>query len=484
MDPLSTGAEILTLALHLWVVVSILAAERQRPTATMAWILAVILLPFVGLALYWWLGIRRTRRLRRRILLDKAAVARLVERYDVHERVAQVAGFALDERTRSFLRLARRLTTLPPSHGNAVRLLAGARATYDAMMEAIAAARRSVHVLFYTIRPDGTGVALRERLVEKARAGLEVRVLYDDVGSLTLPGTFWDPLIAAGGEAAVFNSVRRWWARWRHRDRLDFRNHRKLVVVDGWVAFTGGINVGREYLGLDPEMGHWRDTHVRIEGPAALCLQEVFAGDWLSAVERDLEGEQWFPQAPEEAPGASLVQVIDSGPESLWPPLTHAYNLAFAQARERAWLTTPYFVPSSSFEEALIGAALRGVDVRLLLPDKTDRRLVSLASRSYYQGLIEAGVRIFEYQRGFIHAKTLVVDSWAGTVGSANMDMRSFQLNFELNAFVFDREFCDELAGDFLRDLESAREVLLADVTARGPKRLLHQTARLLSPLL
>jgi cardiolipin synthase len=478
-------ALLLTFAFHFWVVVSILYAERRRPTATLAWILIVVFLPFLGVGLYWWLGVRRTRRVRRRILLGKQRIAAAVDRFDVHERVEQVAGFEIEARTASLLRLARRLTALPPSHGNAVRLLIDARATYEAMLQAIDGARASVHVQFYTIQPDPVGVALRESLVDKARQGVEVRVLYDDVGSFALGPGFWEALTAAGGEAAAFNPVRRWWARWRHRDRLDFRNHRKLLVVDGWIAFTGGVNVGREYLGLDPEVGPWRDTHVRVEGPAALCLQEVFAGDWLTATGRSLDDRRWFPEPLAQAPpGASLVQVIDSGPETLWPPLLHIHNLALALAGVRVWLTTPYFVPGASFEEALVNAALRGVDVCLLLPEKTDWRLVGWAARSYYRPLVEAGVRVFEYQRGFVHAKTLVVDSWLATVGSANMDMRSFQLNFELTAFVLDPVFCDELADQFRRDLEGAREVTLHEVTRRDPRRLLYQTARLLSPLL
>jgi cardiolipin synthase len=354
-------------------------------------------------------------------------------------------------------------------------------------------------VQFYIIQRDETGTSLRDRLVEAAGRGLEVRVLYDAVGSSNLDDDFWKPLTDAGGRAVAFNPVSFFTSRLRRRDRIDFRNHRKLVVIDGRVGFTGGINIGREYLGLDPEIGHWRDTHLRIEGPAVLSLQEVFALDWRMGCEEKASVASWFVTPSVTSDGA-LVQIVDSGPDSDWAPVEQIYFQAISSAEERVWLTTPYFVPSPSIEAAIVAAAMRGVDVRLLVPIRPDSLLVGLASRSYFAHLLRAGVRIFLYEgfrrrrlgrgragarKGFLHAKTMVVDSWMGTIGSANMDMRSFRLNFELNAFVYDRTLCDEMAAQFELDLEQASEFTRESVARTPyPRKLAQQTARLMSPLL
>jgi cardiolipin synthase A/B len=282
---------------------------------------------------------------------------------------------------------------------------------------------------------------------------------------------------------ACFAPLMRLLPRLRHRDRADFRNHRKIVVVDGRIGFTGGINMGKEYLGLDPAIGRWRDTHVRIEGPAVLSLQQAFLQDWLMTTEETLDDPRYFRPGPPV--GNCLVQVIDSGPDRTWPSMELYHAQALTLARERVWITNPYFIPSQTIESALTLAALRGIDVRLLLPKKSDSRLVTLASRSYYASLLLAGVRIFEYERGFVHAKTMVVDEWVATIGSANMDMRSFNLNFELNAFVFDAELCQAVASQFEVDLEAATEVTVETERRAGiGRRLVRAIARLLSPML
>lgn len=485
MEQILSGIAVaVVLLLHLGLILVIVSAERRQPSATLAWLLTVIFLPGIGVVLYLLIGETHSRRQVRRARTDTARIQALISTHGLDERIAQAAGGGIDPRTEGLLRLGRRVSGAPATEGNRVEPLFNAAATYRSMIEAVERARHHIHVLFYIIQPDATGAALRDRLVQRARSGIEVRVLYDAVGSLATKDRFWDPLRAAGGEVAVFNPVFRPLSRLRRRDRIDFRNHRKIFVVDGRIGFTGGVNVGREYLGLDPEMGHWRDTHMRIEGPAVLSLQEVFARDWLSATDgaTTLDESGWFPE-PAAPPGDCLVQIIDSGPDSEWAPVAQSYTQALAGARQRAWLTTPYFIPSPSIEEALVTAALRGADVRLLLPERADSLVVSLASRSYYRPLLEAGVRIFHYRRGFVHAKTMVVDSWVGTIGSANLDMRSFRLNFELNAFVFARSFTDALADQYLIDLRGAREITL-QTAVDFPRRLMYQSARLLSPLL
>lgn len=491
------------IALHSAVVVSILMGQRRQPSATLAWLLTVTLIPFAGALLYVLIGRTRTARFVRRTLRAAELLRAVFEERGSRSWQPDSDAPDLDDRTSDMLALGEglgeKLGAVRASRGNRVEMLVNGAIFYRSLYEAVSEAERQIHVQFYIIQPDETGASLRDRLTEAAGRGIEVRVLYDAVGSSSLDGAFWKPLVDAGGTVFAFNPVSVFTSTFRRRDRIDFRNHRKLVVVDGRVGFTGGINIGREYLGLDPEIGHWRDTHLRLEGPAVLSLQEVFALDWQVASEEKPEAAGWFIKPSVRAEGA-LVQIVDSGPDSEWAPVEQIYFQAISSARERVWLTTPYFVPSPAIEAALITASMRGLDVRLLVPMKADSLVIGLASRSYFGHLLRSGARIFLYEgfrrrrfgrghsserKGFLHAKTMVVDSWMGTIGSANMDMRSFRLNFELNAFVYERALCDEMARQFELDLAQASEYTFESAEKTPyPSRLAQQSARLLSPLL
>ena len=486
-------------ALHVAVVVSSMMGQRRPPTPTQGGVLTVTLLPFVGALLYVLIGRTRTLRIVRRTRRAAELLRAVYEARGAQSWQPRHDAPDFEKRTSDMLTLGEHLGSVRASRGNRVEMLVNGSVFYRSLYEALGEAERQIQVQFYIIQPDQTGVSLRDRLADAARRGLDVRVLYDSAGSSSLDEAFWKPLTDAGGRVTPFNPVSVIASKLRHRDRIDFRNHRKLVVVDGRVGFTGGINIGREYLGLDPEIGHWRDTHLRIEGPAVLSLQEVFALDWRMASEEKAEYAKWFVTPSVSLDGA-LVQIVDSGPDSDWAPVEQIYFQAIMSAEARVWLTTPYFVPSPSIEAALVAAAMRGVDVQLLLPMKPDSLVIGLASRSYFEPLLRAGARIFLYEgfrrrrfgrgrgserKGFLHAKTMVVDSWMGTIGSANMDMRSFRLNFELNAFVYDRALCEEMARQFELDLAQASE-FTHDSAARTPypQKLAQQIARLMSPLL
>jgi cardiolipin synthase len=469
---------------QLIVIFGFLLLERRQPAATLAWIFAVLFLPLLGVLLYFWLGMKRVVIHSRRSSEAADKVQGAIAAYQLTGYRTGAGGLGYGPHVATLVRLGEALVG-PATRGNRCRLLINGAATYRAIIQAIQAAEDHLHLESYIIQPDDTGTKLRDRLTARAQEGIRVRVLYDAVGSAGLPRDFWAPLLEAGGQALAWSPVGPW-NRLRSRDRIDFRNHRKNIIVDGKVGFTGGINVGREYLGLDPEIGHWRDTHVRIEGPAVHSLQRIFAEDWFREAGELLGEARYFPQ-PTEAPPAeeAIVQILDSGPNRSWAPIHRVYNQAIALATERVWITSPYFVPDAVIEEALTTAALRGVDVRLLLPAKSDVALVSIASRAYYGQLLDAGVRIFEYARGFVHAKTLVVDDWLATVGSANMDIRSFHLNYELNALVLGRDFNVEVRQSFLDDLSFAREIERSAVASESyPKRIVQAVARLLSPLL
>ena len=481
---LTAAAILLVVIAQLVVIFGLVLLERRQPAATLAWVFAVFFIPVLGAALYLVFGLRTT------IRKSRAAEGIARRAQEVFAR-NDLRGPALDlsalPHLAPLIDLAARVDRAPASHTNAVAVLKNARATYRAMVEAIEEARHHIHIEFYIIQPDETGTALRDLLVRRAREGLEVRVLCDAIGSLRLPSDFFAPLVAVGGHAAFFAPVRIA-PRLRRRDHINFRNHRKIVVVDGRFGMTGGINIGREYLGLDPDIGAWRDTHLGLEGPAVIALQQTFIEDWLAATGVLLDAPPYFPSpfgGPDGVPGNAIVQIVASGPDRPWSLLHRLYALAIAQARQRVWISSPYFVPDRVIQWALTTAALSGVDTRLLVPRRSDSRLVDWASRAYYAELLEAGVRIYEYDRGFLHAKTMVVDSWCGTIGSANMDIRSFHLNYELNAFVYEAPCIGELARQFEQDLEGARE--LPPTWARDlsyGRRLLHAVAGLLSPLL
>ncbi len=453
--------------------------EKRPPAATIAWILTLALLPGLGFVIYWLMGPRRLQRVRSR-------------RERAHDRLQATSGHGpragtfgaaslvsgLDGPERQLVTLALNNGEAPVSRGNHVEVLRNGHACYDRLEAAIRGARHHVHFEYYIVENDRTGRRFRDLLVEKAREGVEVRLLVDALGSRPLDDRFFGPLKAAGAEIGWFNPVLLRWV-----TRPNFRNHRKIVVVDGAVAFTGGINIGDEYLGLG-ETGAWRDTHLALTGPAAHGLQALFIEDWNFATGRSLVGPAYF--APlQEADGGALVQVVGSGPDQDFEVIHHLFFTAIGAARERARITTPYFVPDDATTMALVTAALRGVDVDVLVPWRTDARLVSAASRSYYDELLAAGVRLHEYRPGFLHAKTMVVDGRFAVVGSANFDQRSFRLNFEVAAVVYDAAVAATLDTQFEKDLALSREITPDERATRSlGSRLAEASARILSPLL
>lgn len=447
--------------------------QRRESGATLAWVLALLFLPYLGAFLFLAVGAQSIRRRRKRRQRAKAIVAPHVE-----EATQTLRGFegtapsGLPPIASQLAQLADELA-LPACSGNEVKLLIDAEQTYAEIEGAIRSARFHLHLEYYIWRPDEVGRRLRDSLVLAAQSGIEVRVLVDDVGSRSAGRRFWKPLTLAGGRVARslrVNPVSRWLLL-----SLNNRNHRKIVVVDGHVAFAGGVNVGAE---------RERDTHLRVQGPVAARIQEVFVEDWFEATSEDLAAPRYFPESIPS--GATLVQLLASGPdEGDSNAIETIYFAALTLARERVWLTTPYFVPNVSFTMALRTAALRGVDVRLLVPKTPDQPFVYHASRSFFPELLRAGVSIYEFDAAQLHAKTATVDGCWATVGSANLDTRSFRLNFEANVVAYGSLLAGELERAFERDLDSARRVSLADFADRGRlERTLEGAARVLAPLL
>lgn len=438
---------------------------------TLAWIFAILAFPGFGALAYLLMANPSVRRMTRRKRLSAEGLRRRLE--SACALPSTCPGPAVP-----VLTLAARATGLPPTAGNRVDLLTEDERAFEAIEASVRGAARSVWAEYFIIRNDETGHRFLDLLAERARDGVEVRLLYDAVGSLGLDAGKLAVLRAAGGQVEAFlpvNPLRRRWS-------VHLRNHRKLVVVDGKEAFTGGMNVGDEYSGRGRRKGlrHYLDSHLAIRGPAAGDLARVFAEDWAFAT-----GTVPSEPPPAAPAGDSVVGVVPSGPDQQPNANALVCFAGVASARSRCYLTSPYFIPDEALLRALTAAAMSGVDVRLLLPRHPDIALVGPAARSYFRPLLGAGVRVFEYRRSMLHAKTLVVDGAWGMVGSANVDIRSFRLNFEAGALVADPAFAAALEARFLKDLESSQEVTAAALSRKGKgRRLWEATARLLSPLL
>ena len=466
------GAWIVVALELLWIlgVASWLALEKRSPEATLAWIVVLGFLPVVGVPIYLLIGPRRLDRKRLRygdLRLQLAAQICQLER-----------GVALPPDVLRQVRLGLHLDEAPVSTAAEIELFVDGRSAFAALAAGIESARRHVHLETYIYDPDATGRRLLELLAERARAGVRVRLLVDDVGARA-GARFFAPLVAAGGQVARFNPPRfpLPWRRW-----IDFRTHRKIAVIDGHEGFLGGMNVSDSQTVGARGAPPWRDTHLRLRGDAVRALQRAFLENWHFGAGPGPAGLDDLPPSP---PGPHRLQILRSGPDREVHPIHEFLFAAIAGADERVWATTAYLVPDEPLLVALRSAAHRGVDVRLLVPERGDSRFVAAAARSYFENLLLSGVRIWEYGPAILHAKTMVVDRELAVVGSGNLDIRSFRLNFEIAAAIYGTAAADHLAAIFERDLTSARPVSAARLAARplGP-RLFDAGARLFAGLL
>lgn len=359
--------------------------------------------------------------------------------------------------------------------GHRLRLLVDGDATFDAIFDAIAQAGHYVLVQFFIFHDDELGRRMQRALLERAAAGVTVCVLYDGVGSHDLPRHYVDALRAGGVAMHPFAT-----RGWSNRLQINFRSHRKIVVVDGWRGFVGGLNVGDEYLGLKPPLAPWRDTHMEVQGPAVADLQQAFREDWLW-----ITGKEPPFRAPREGTGSASTLVAATGPADWQESCSLFFVETIHAARERVWLTTPYFVPDQALGAALRLAALRGVDVRVLLPSRPDHRTVFLSSTLHAHEAVRAGLRVFRYQPGFMHQKVMLVDDDTASVGSMNLDSRSFRLNFEVGALNVDRAFAAEVEAMLRADFAHAVEIDEREYRAAPYlRRVAMHVARLFDPIL
>ncbi len=451
--------------------------QRKSAVSTIAWVLALLAIPYLGVLIYLTIGDSRfKRRLRRRRRAKDALGPRLAE-FEGAGACGPEELAGLPELSRSLCQLTQAAGSFAMTRHNRVRILDGGQEKFPALMKAIEEARAHIHLEYYIFEADETGAHIRDLLTERARQGVQVRVLWDAVGSYSVATGFFDGLEAVGGKAASFLPLRLT----RRRFEVNFRNHRKIAVIDGRVGFCGGMNIGDEYRGWN--CTPWRDVHLEVEGPSVRHLQETFAEDWFFATGEELINEAYFPAV--RRPGDELVQILISGPDQDRSSIHEVLFAAIAQARERVLVMTPYFVPDESLLMALSTTARRGVDVRLLLPSHSDQTLALFAGRSFYEGLLEAGVRIFEHSGGILHGKVMSVDRHFAIVGTANMDERSFFLNFEVNALLYSTAQASRIEALVREDMDRGQEITLAAFKRRPYRvRLAENACRLLSPLL
>jgi cardiolipin synthase len=467
------GLVLLNFAVTVGTLLWVLHTKRETMSA-IAWSLTVLLVPFLGAFLFFIFGYQSITRPLDRRKKRRGTYKKLVGARDGYTAI-DVPG-----RWEALARLGHHGDGFPVTGGNAVQLFHDGRPAFDAMIEAIRSAEHHVHIQFFIFRSDSAGQEFIDALCSCSKRGVEVRFLYDSVGSYNLSRGMLRQLTSANGCRAAFLPV----LNPLYRLRVNLRNHRKILVVDGRVGFTGGFNIGNEYLGLHPKFGRWRDTHIRVEGPAVEGLQRVFLEDWHFGTDEAVHGDAYFPKF-NKPPGHSLVQVVHSGPDAEYKAIRETYFAGILNAKDRVWIASPYFVPDAGLRDALCLAARSGIDVRFLGLFRPDKWIPFLAARFYWTDMLASGVKVYQYSPGMMHSKFVLVDGEWASIGSANFDNRSLLLNFEANCQLFDPKLVEELEREYLRDLEVSVR-LNSEVYASRPilGRIAENAARLFSPIL
>ncbi len=458
--------------INIFLIAVVILLEKRNPYKTIAWLLVFIVFPIGGYVLYTFFGrdIRRDKVYKNLQGCDRCEA--ILESNRIKSPGAAPACPLLST-------LIENTSNMPIQYRNTAKVLTNGPLTFREIIKALKTAKHHIHAEYYIIRDDKLGRKIRDVLIEKAKTGVEVKVLYDGVGSLQLSTAFFEPLKKAGGEVAVFLPLKFPFLDYR----TNYRNHRKLLIVDGKIGFLGGLNIGDEYLGRSKAFSFWRDTHIKLKGDAVYSLQAIFLQDWACAVGRSINCVHYFP--PHDIDNLKPIQIVASSPDSKWNSMQNLYMRLVTMAQNKLYITTPYLIPDEGLLTALKVSALSGVDVRILVPGIPDKRIVHWASRSYYQELMEAGIRIFEYKRGFIHAKVVQADNRIASVGTANLDIRSLHLGYEVNAVIYDDGIVKTLEEDFFRDLKHTVEIKPNMWEKRSlRKHLAEATARLFSPLL
>ncbi|MGN1318332.1 MAG: cardiolipin synthase [Lachnospirales bacterium] len=469
--------------LNIFWTIYVLFYEKKTPGVIWAWLMVLFILPGFGFILYFVFGFdgRKHKRFAIKAKEDNETFRIFNEKYP------EIAGNINDivdkkpvgdsKSLENIMLMNKRSGKSPLRDGNSLKLYHEGMSKFKDLFEDIKNAEKFIHMEYYLVHDDKLGTAIMRALAQKAREGVEVKLLYDGMGNAANRPHFRRILKKAGGQARLFLPPR--------GVRLNYRDHRKIAVIDGKIGYVGGLNIGDEYVSKKKRFGFWRDTHIRICGNAVKDLELRFIMDWNFTKGEKLEIEsKYFPRIEAEEDNVNM-QIISSGPDCQWDSIQYTYFQMVNKAEKRVYIATPYFVPEDSLLEALRTAALSGIDVRVVIPAKPDHPFVYYSSINYLGELLEAGVKCYEYTKGFIHAKIMTMDSIATCVGTANMDIRSFKLNFEVNAVIYDKNITEEFDKQFEIDFKDCREITKEIYDKRGRRtRIKEAIARLISPLL
>lgn len=478
MLPLAITSDTLILALEflfviVWVgTIFVVITENRNPVKTLAWVMVLFFIPVIGFVLYLFFGMdmRRTR------IISKRSLSQLSQRPLIN-----FSDYAVSTPPAPYGKLVNMMKKAGLSYllgGNRVEVYTDFPMMLSSMLCSIASAKHHVHVQFYIFMDDAVGRLLRDVLIDKVREGVKVRLLYDDVGSWMAKNRFFREMREAGVEVYPFGEVK--FA--ALAQRVNYRNHRKVVIVDGKIGYMGGMNVAeRYYRGVS--WGRWRDTHIRIDGMAVNALQMSFFVDWYYATRELVDNPVYFPKMPPM--GETVLQIVTSYPMGEWKTIMQGLLQVICQSRQYLYIQTPYFLPTEPILMALRNAALAGVDVRIMVPRHGDSLLADLASHSYYKEVMTAGVKIYQYEAGYLHAKMILADDNFVTIGSTNIDFRSFEHNFEINAFIYDPKVARRMKHIYMEDLEKSTRIVLSEWKERPLwNRFWESLVRLLSPLM
>ncbi len=453
-------------------VITVIISENRNPIKTITWIMVLIFLPIIGFVMYIVFGQNYTkRRFMSKRMYSKIKTRPLAE-INPNELTHYPSKYI------DLIKLLRNSNQAQLLYGSSVEFFVTGRDKFDALFRDLDKATQHIHIEYYAWDDDVIGNLLKDLLIKKSGQGVKIRVIVDGVGSWRVKNSFYEQMRSAGIEVEEFMKVKFP----MFTSHVNYRNHRKVVVIDGQVGYTGGMNVADRYIN-GPSWGNWRDTHIRIEGKGVQGLQSVFLIDWFMVSKSLITARKYFP--PLENFGDNIMQVVSSGPYSSAREILQGFMQAIFGAESYIYIQTPYFIPPESLSEALIAASIRGVDVRLMVPRKSDTLLVQLASRSYFKKLLIAGVKVYFYEPGFLHSKLIVIDDALTMIGSANLDVRSFEQNLEVVAFVYNEVTPMRGKAIFVEDQNSSTAIVLREWIKRPVwLRFKESFLRLFTPLL
>ena len=450
----------------------IVITENRNPVKSLAWVIVLLFLPVVGLVFYIFFG----QNFKAKHMVSRR-IKRKLRKRDYHS-IVNIDTLSLSEESKQEIKLCHSLCSMPYYSGNRIKIFTTGREKFDQYLQDLENAREYIHIQYYIFEDDHLGARVKEVLLRCAARGVQIRVLYDDVGCWSVKKRFFKEMQEAGIAVRPFLEI----SFPQLASRINYRNHRKITVIDGRIGYIGGMNIADRYVeGL--KWGTWRDTHLRIEGPAVQGLQLLFAVDWSFECKEVLSAPQFFPLLEDR--GNSGIQLAPGGPIGEWSNIAMLFLKAITNAKKAVYIQTPYFLPTDSLSKALQTAALAKVDVRVMIPERSDSQILRYASFSYIAEMLKAGVKVYFYQPGLLHAKTIIIDDELSSVGSTNFDFRSFEHNFEANAFIYDREVNSEMKRIFIEDQQHCRRIILHYWRHRPLlQRVIESLMRLMSPIL